>query len=79
MKLYNPFKPHIVTDGKYYYVRKLTSIGWGFLDRRNPDDFWFVPRFISKYCNLDTKEDARSLIKKHYQLKQNPVYKFVEK
>lgn len=79
MKLYNPFKPHIVTDGKYYYVRKLTYTGWSFLNRNHPNYFWNVPYHVNKYCNLDTKEDARSLIKKHYQLTQKPVYKFVEK
>ena len=77
MKLYNPFKPHIVTDGKYYYVRKLTFIGWSFLDRNDPDYFWSIPQFVNKHCKLYTKEDAKSSIKKHYQLKQKPKYKFV--
>ncbi len=35
MKLYNPFKPHIIVNGiGHYYVRKLTIDGWEYLYRR---------------------------------------------
>jgi len=40
MKLYNPFKPHIVKHGGVYYIRRLCFFGWRFLDSSSFDYWW---------------------------------------
>ncbi len=66
MKLYNPFKPHVVKRAGYYYVRKLTVIPlWGFLDATSCAYWWSLPPGLCRYCKFDSIEDAKSAIKKY--------------
>ncbi len=63
MKLYNPFKPHIVKHRGYYYVRKLTVVPlWGFLDAVSHDYWWSVPVTLARYCRFNSAEEAKLAI-----------------
>ncbi len=60
MKLYNPFKPHIVKLGEYYLVRKLTLAGWAFRDKDYLFDFWWTTeKYVRRYCVHQTLEEAK--------------------
>ena len=65
MKIYNPFKQHIVrfTTGKFA-VRKLT-LWWNYkgLDSRI-NSWWISEEYIYKYCVVDTLEEAKKLLNK---------------
>ncbi len=50
MKFYNPFKPHIVTDGEYYAIRKSALFFWKYFDLKEFDFWWVVPEYVDKYC-----------------------------
>lgn len=39
MKLYNPFKPHIVEKDSKYYIRKIKGGIWNYLDKQ--DMYWW--------------------------------------
>lgn len=47
MKLYNPFKPHIVKRGDQYAIRKWSN-GWGYLDIKR-DLWWYLKEYVESY------------------------------
>lgn len=58
MKLYNPFKPHIVTNGDgNYYIRKFGMCGWEYLDRTEDYYWWLVSN--KGYAKFDSLESAK--------------------
>lgn len=67
MKLYNPFKPHVVQgdDGKYY-VRKVEGLFFNesFMDKFYPPYWWYSQKYVSKYCACDTLAEAKLLLAK---------------
>ena len=71
MKLYNPFKPHIVLFDNYHYaVRKLTSLGWAYLDNNkfDPcDDYWWhgVTLRSGTYYSFGTYKEADDRLRKY--------------
>lgn len=58
MKLYNPFKWHVVKQGEVYFVRKFVGF-WLYLDT---DLLQWTENFKFEYCALPTKEKAFALI-----------------
>ncbi len=67
MKLYNPFKPHIVEYDGWYYVRKLTIVGYKIQDRR--DDYWW---YVKEYwyhgrMSLEEAKVKRDASKRKYK------------
>lgn len=66
MKLYNPFKPHVVQgdDGKYY-VRKVGLLfDESFMDKIYPSYWWCSREYVSKYCACATLAEAKLLLAK---------------
>ncbi len=63
MKLYNPFKPHIVEYDGWYYVRRLTFIGYEHMDR-NELYWWYVPELVDRYCKCSLEEAKENLKRK---------------
>ena len=71
MKLYNPFRHHIVTNGDgNYYIRKLSMCGWEYLDRTD-DYYWWLNQYKG-YARFDSLESAKLRF-------MNIGYKLVEK
>lgn len=74
MKLYNPFKAHVVQTADKYFVRRLdfptpvwvykSSVGW-LRDNKKPL-WWFAWEYVVKYCTCDTLEQARILRDKQW-------------
>lgn len=63
MKLYNPFKWHLVQIGNKYALRKWFSIyGWMYLGRFGFDNYFF--KYVENYCLHDTKEAAQKRLGK---------------
>lgn len=62
MKLYNPFKPHIVEFDGWYYVRKLTLIGFQYLDQYEYY-WWYDTEHRDKYCRC-ALDQAKENIKR---------------
>lgn len=65
MKLYNPFKAHIVqsADGRYA-VRRHCLIGWEYKDNGKVScstAWWYVLEYAKKWCFVDTLEEAIAL------------------
>ena len=75
MKLYNPFKAHIVQTTDKYFVRRLdfptpvwiykSSVGLHLLLDKKPN-WWFSWEYVVKYCPCDTLEQARILRDKQW-------------
>lgn len=63
MKIYNPFKPHLVqfNDGSYAY-RKFALIAWVLLDREG-DHWWFGKVHWQIYC-YGSKTAAETALEK---------------
>ena len=61
--IYNPFKPHIASNGLNYIVRRLTYLGWEHLDRED-QYWWFTKKYINKYCVVQTKAEAEQMLKR---------------
>lgn len=58
MRFYNPFKPHIIqVSDNCWMIRKLTVFGYEYFDREH-GHWWLTPRFIIKYCQIPTKQEA---------------------
>ena len=68
MKFYNPFKPHIVEYDGWYYVRKLTSIGYECMDR---DSFhwWHSSAYWEDYCKTSLPQAKEMLNRKRIKPK----------
>lgn len=65
MKLYNPFKQHIVqtVDG-LYYVRRSRLFYWEYKDNgeiSGSEDWWFLFEHAKKWCSVKTLEEAIAL------------------
>jgi hypothetical protein len=67
MKFYNPFKPHIVEYDGWYYVRRLTLIGYTCMDR-NSFYWWYARGFWEKYCKTSL-DQAKEMLNQT----QNPI------
>jgi hypothetical protein len=70
-RFYNPFKPHIcqLINGKYA-VRKLTLIGWEYLDSTSSNgkryNYWcIVEGSILQYCSNNLKMEAESRLNEY--------------
>ena len=62
MKFYNPFKPHIVTDGEKYAIRKFKLvIGWQYFDIHYLN-YWWIRDYDLKYCWTRSEEKAKALL-----------------
>ena len=63
MKLYNPFKAHVIelASGKFV-VRRRTLIGWEYKEHTTRKDekiyWWFLPEFAESHCAVGTLEEA---------------------
>jgi len=56
MKLYNPFKAHVIElANKTFYIRKFGFFGWKYLDRR--DTYWWTSQ--NNYNYYSTLESAQ--------------------
>lgn len=65
MKIYNPFKPHIVEfqNGKFA-VRRYEFLCWTYkghtiFPRESESHWWFVHEYVVKHCMVDTLEEAK--------------------
>lgn len=57
MKLYNPFRAHVVNDDGVYRIRKVHLLfGWQYLDSK--DKFWWISLFGRKWTGFPTVEKA---------------------
>jgi len=82
MKIYNPFKPHLVqfTDGSYAY-RKFDLVSWVLLDRdgghwwyRDGGHWWFSRHpYWQLYC-YGTKEQAEAALVEWNNRSSTPKY-----
>lgn len=70
-RFYNPFKLHIcqLMNGKYA-VRKLTLIGWEYLDSTSHngkrDNYWWtIKDSVLKYCGNNLKMEAESRLNEY--------------
>jgi hypothetical protein len=69
MKLYNPFKAHIVQSGDKYFVRRLDFPSWvykekyslSFQNATKKPRWWFIWEYVTKYCDCSSLEEARTL------------------
>ena len=73
MKLYNPFKAHIVQADDKYFVRKLDFPIWVYKERsvseldadiklfHYKDRWWFAWENVPYYCACNSLEEARTL------------------
>lgn len=65
MKLYNPFKPHIIVNGiEQYIVRVLTKKGWMYLNfhRYYEESNWtLIKNWATRFTS---KEEATSIMQK---------------
>lgn len=70
MKIYNPFKPHLVqfTDGSYAY-RKSEVFYWTMLDRDDGNHWWFGKEQWQRHCYGTKNESELALIKWHNRAK----------
>jgi hypothetical protein len=78
MKFYNPFKPHIVSFGEYYAIRKLCWYGlfvfqWEYLDTYDNwgyDKWWWTypSLHFEEYCKINTVAQAKELLDKNKPL-----------
>lgn len=68
MKLYNPLKPHIVTDGTLYCIRKwFIFLGFCYFDLYKRD-YWWISRVGIRHCWHDELEFVKKILpisKKH--------------
>jgi hypothetical protein len=70
MKFYNPFKAHVVllvSTGRFA-VRKLTLIGWKYLDL-DGSYWWVTPEYVWKHCGALNKDNALNALVLHKQYK----------
>jgi hypothetical protein len=77
MRIFNPFKPHICEFGTGgFAVRKLTCLGWGYLDAstKNYYDFWWSKR-CAKYAVTVYPEFAVDRLRTYYEYKNKPFSK----
>ena len=73
MKFYNPFKPHIIeVHNNKYLVRKLTFIGYKYLDKDDCTYWWYVDLSVIRYCIFDSVELAIQVISKIHE-SSNPL------
>ena len=63
MKLYNPFRPHIVelSNGNFA-VRQLKSYGWRYMESRRPHDYWWCSLEFKHHFEVTTLERAQELL-----------------
>lgn len=73
MKIYNPFKPHLVqfTDGSYAY-RKSKVFYWTLLDK-DGGHWWFGKEQWQRYC-YGTAEEAESALLNWHNRGKTPKY-----
>lgn len=76
MKLYNPFKPHVVELNQGgFAVRKLSLIyGWQFRSKWDLADdektfWWTLSRHVHEHAKLSTVGEAIELLNKPYTIK----------
>jgi hypothetical protein len=56
MKLYNPFKPHIIEICGKFWIRKLSILGgWVYLDNQKMSAHWYSLSWLNDF---NTHEDA---------------------
>jgi hypothetical protein len=73
MKLYNPFKPHIVelSNGNFA-VRQLGSHGWSYMESRRPYDYWWCSFEFKHHFEVTTLERAQELLGVAHELNKPP-------
>lgn len=60
MKLYNIFKPHLVTDGERYAIRSRKGIFyWQYYDLKH-NFWWMSEEYVQSYCWTHDKSVANS-------------------
>ncbi len=64
-KFYNPFKPHIVSFGDKYLVRKWSVLAWEYKETdtfRNDEPYWWVLwEYVNKHCMCNSLAQAIAL------------------
>ena len=65
MKLYNPFKAHIVQYGDSYFVRRLDFPIWVYKETMTFYDreprWWYLWEYVNRWCTCSSLEQARAL------------------
>jgi hypothetical protein len=65
MKLFNPFKAHIVQCGDKYLVRRWYLLAWFYKEtesfRHEEPHWWNSWEYASKYCECDSLAQAIAL------------------
>ena len=62
MKWYNPFKPHLVQVGEYYFVRRWRFIYWEGFDCSGGMYWWMTDGYKQKYCWTKDLSAAQKLL-----------------
>jgi hypothetical protein len=64
-KFYNPFKPHIVSCGDKYLVRRLDFFLWSYKEtltfRNEEPHWWSMWVYVNKHCMCDSLAQAIAL------------------
>ena len=65
MKFYNPFKPHVVSFGDKYLVRRWHVLAWEYKEistfRNEEPHWWLLWEYVNKYCMCNSLEQAIAL------------------
>lgn len=65
MKLYNPFKPHIVAYNDVFFVRKFNGLAWVYKEsytfRNEKQDWRYMDEYVPKYCTCSSLAQAKAL------------------
>jgi hypothetical protein len=82
MKLYNPFKAHIVKHEDKYFVRRWYLLAWEYKEtetfRNEEPHWWNYWEYVSKYCVCNSLEQARVLRDKEWvNPKKTPKLKVI--
>jgi hypothetical protein len=80
MKFYNPYKPHIVTDGTRFAIRKrVVFLGWEFFDVRANPFWWYADEYINRYCWCLSFEEAKKALQRAIDYKPVMTYRQTKK
>lgn len=71
MKIYNPFKPHIIQKAGLYYIRCMgLDFTWYILCwNKRVSYIWRTSKYtlLDVYAEIDTEEKAREVLKKYLE------------
>lgn len=64
MKLFNPFKSHIATYKHGFVIRKLSPLGWVYLDKEHRH-WWYSTNSMATNCVFSNTNLARARFSRH--------------